>query len=172
VDFINEVDDREAYRFITEELLDEMMDDIRIPEMYSHFTYEEFHPNDEADIKQCAEEFMHAFFERDDEELSLAIGEDELKDEQGHPINPEEFKSLLDGFHAKYIAIMAFSVQAEQATVDGDHAQAEVDTVWQALKNDGRTVVMESGTSEIFLKRSPYSGWDVIQAKIAGWSKR
>ena len=172
VDFINEVDDREAYRFITEELLDEMMDDIRIPEMYSHFTYEEFHPNDEADIKQCAEEFMHAFFERDDEELSLAIGEDELKDEQGHPINPEEFKTLLDGFHAKYIAIMAFSVQAERATVDGDHAQVEVDTVWQALKNDGRTVVMESGTSEIFLKRSPYSGWDVIQAKIAGWSKR
>jgi hypothetical protein len=172
VDFINEVDDREAYRFITEELLDEMMDDIRIPEMYSHFTYEEFHPNDEADTKECAEEFLHAFFEHDDEELTLAIGEDELKDEQGHPINPEEFKTLLDGFHAKYIAIMAFSVQAERATVDGDHAQVEVDTVWQALKNDGRTVVMESGTSEIFLKRSPYSGWDVIQAKVAGWNKR
>ena len=172
VDFINEVDDREAYRFITEELLDEMMDDIRIPEMYSHFTYEEFHPNDEADTKECAEEFLHAFFEHDDEELTLAIGEDDLKDGQGHPIGPEEFKTLLDGFHETYIAILAFSVQAERATVDGDHAQVEVATVWQALINDGKTVVRKSGTSEIFLKRSPYSGWDVIQAKIAGWNKR
>jgi hypothetical protein len=172
VDFINEVDDREAYRFITEELLDEMMDDIRIPEMYSHFTYEEFHPNDEADTKECAEEFLHAFFEHDDEELTLAIGEDKLKDGQGHPISPEEFKTLLDGFHGTYIAILAFSVQAERTTVDGDHAQVEVATVWQALKNDGKTVVGKTGTSEIFLKRSPYSGWDVIQVKIAGWNKR
>lgn len=172
VDFINEVDDREVYRFITEELLDEMMDDIRIPEMYSHFTYEEFHPNDEADTKECAEDFLHAFFEHDDEELTLAIGEDELKDGQGHPISPEEFKTLLDGFHGTYIAIMAFSVQAERTTIDGDHARVEVATVWQALKNDGKTIVRRNGTSEIFLKRSPYSGWDVIQTKIAGWDKR
>ena len=173
VDFIDEeIDDREAYRFITEELLDEMMDDIRIPEMYSHFTYEEFHPNDEADTKEYAEEFLHAFFEHDDEELALAIGEDELKDGQGHLISPEEFKTLIDGFHSKYIAIMAFSVQVEKATVNGDHAQVEVATVWQALKNDGKTIVRETGTSDIFLKRSPYSGWDVIQAKIVGWNKR
>jgi hypothetical protein len=168
VDFINEVDDGEAYRFITEELLDEMMDDIRIPEMYSHFTYEEFHPNDEADTKECAEEFLHAFFEQDDEELTFALGKDELKDMQGHSISPEEFRTVLEGFHLKYIAIMAFAVQAERTTVDGDHARVEVATVWQALKNDGKTVVRKSGTSEIFLKRSPYSGWDVIQAKIAG----
>jgi hypothetical protein len=172
VDFIDEeIDDREAYRFIIEELLNEMMDDIRIPEMYSHFTYEEFHPNDEADTRQYAEEFLHAFFEHDDEELTLAIGDDELKDGQGHPISPNEFKTLLDGFHRTYIAIMAFSVQAERAIIDGDHAQVEIATVWQALKNDGKTIVRKTGTSEIFLKRSPYSGWDVIQAKIVGWNK-
>jgi hypothetical protein len=79
VDFINEVDDREVYRFIIEELLDEMMDDIRIPEMYSHFTYEDFHPNDEEDVKQWAEEFLHAFFEYDDEMLTLALAKGRLK---------------------------------------------------------------------------------------------
>lgn len=44
VDFLRDIDDREAYRFITEELLDATMDDIRIPDMYTHFIYEEFHP--------------------------------------------------------------------------------------------------------------------------------
>ena len=27
------------------------MDDVRIPDMYSHFIYEEFHPNDMDDVK-------------------------------------------------------------------------------------------------------------------------
>lgn len=172
VDFINEVDDREAYRFISEELLNELMDDIRIPEMYSHFTYEDFHPNDEEDVKQWAEEFLRAFFEYDDEMLTLALAKEGLKDMQGRAVSLEEFKSILDEFHTKYIAIMAFSVQAEQATVEGDNAQVSVATTWQALKNDAKTVVRETGSSKIYLKRSPYSGWDVIQAEIAGWNKR
>jgi hypothetical protein len=169
IDFINEVDDREAYRFITEELLDIMMDDITIPDMYSHFIYEEFHPNDEADVKQSAEEFLQAFFEHDDEMLNFALGMDGLKDFQGHAMSLEEFKNSVKQFHAKYSAIVAFSVQAEQATVDGDDAQVDVTTVWQALKMDGKTITRKTGTSRIGLKRSPYSGWDVIQAKIIGW---
>lgn len=170
VDFINDVDDREAYRFITEELLDEMMDDIRIPDMYSHFTYEDFHPNDNEDVKQWAEEFLEAFFENDDEMLTLALGKDELKDSRGRAISLENFKDLVNEFHLKHIAIMAFSVQAEEATVDGDDAQVDVTTVWQGLKNDGKTIARKTGVSKVWLKRSPYSGWDVIQAKIAGWN--
>jgi hypothetical protein len=172
VDFINEVDDREVYRFIIEELLDEMMDDIRIPEMYSHFTYEDFHPNDEADVKQWAEEFLHAFFEYDDEMLTLALGKEGLKDLQGRAISLEEFKAMVNEFQIKYIAIMAFSVQAEGAKVDGDYAVVNVTTSWQGLKNDGKTIVRKTGSSKIYLQRSPYSGWDVIQAEIPGWNKR
>lgn len=49
VDFLREVDDAEAYRFITEELLDEEIDDIRVPGMVLHFIYEEFHPGEDDD---------------------------------------------------------------------------------------------------------------------------
>jgi hypothetical protein len=172
VDFINEVDDREVYRFIIEELLDEIMDDIRIPEMYNHFTYEDFHPNDEEDVKQWAEEFLQAFFEYDDERLTLALGKEGLKDRLGRAISLEEFKAMVNEFQTKYIAIMAFSVQAEGAKVDGDYAEVNVTTAWQGLKNDGKTIVRKTGPSKISLKRSPYSGWDVIQAEIPGWNKR
>jgi hypothetical protein len=172
VDFINEVDDREVYRFIIEELLDEMMDDIRIPEMYSHFTYEDFHPNDEEDVKQWAEEFLNAFFEYDDEMLTLALAKEGLKDLQGRAISLEEFIAMVNEFQTRYIAIMAFSVQAEGAKVDGDTAEVNVTTAWQGLKNDGKTIVRKTGSSKIHLKRSPYSGWDVIQAEIPGWNTR
>ena len=50
VDFIHPPDDREIYRFITEELLNEITDDIHISGWFCHFIYEDFYPNDEDDI--------------------------------------------------------------------------------------------------------------------------
>ncbi len=47
IDFLGKVDSTEAYRFITEELLNEEVEDIRIEGMNQHFIYEEFHPSDE-----------------------------------------------------------------------------------------------------------------------------
>lgn len=170
VDFLNEVDDREAYRFITEELLTEKMDDIRIPDMYSHFIYEDFHPNDQEDVKQWAKEFLEAFFTQDDEMLSLTLGE-EWEDLQGHPVSVDEFKEWVNEFHSKHIAIMAFSVDPQEAIVDGDDARVKMHTVWEGLKNDGVTINRETGISVIWLKRSSYSGWDVIRAEIAGLSR-
>lgn len=49
VDFPDAVDEVEAYRFITEELLDEKIDDIRVPGMVLHFMYSEFHPGEDDD---------------------------------------------------------------------------------------------------------------------------
>jgi hypothetical protein len=42
IDFPDEVEAPEAYRFVTEELLDEPVHDIRIPGMRCRFVYEEF----------------------------------------------------------------------------------------------------------------------------------
>jgi hypothetical protein len=39
VDFLGDVDEAEAYRYLTQELLDLEMDDIRIEGMVTHFTY-------------------------------------------------------------------------------------------------------------------------------------
>lgn len=39
IDFLGDVTDAEVYRYLTEELLDEEMDDIRIEGMTTHFTY-------------------------------------------------------------------------------------------------------------------------------------
>jgi hypothetical protein len=50
VDFLHQPEDRERYRFITEELFNEITDDIRIPGLFCHFIYEEFYPDDEDDM--------------------------------------------------------------------------------------------------------------------------
>jgi hypothetical protein len=51
-------DEAIIYRFITEELFEEEVDDIFIDGMVHHFIYEEFHPNHEYDLKEKTEWFL------------------------------------------------------------------------------------------------------------------
>jgi hypothetical protein len=46
IDFPDRLDIRARYRFISEELIHEMIADIHIPGMQSHFIYEEYHPGE------------------------------------------------------------------------------------------------------------------------------
>ncbi len=47
IDFPESLDLQERYRFISEELSNEIIDDIRIQGMENHFIYEEFHPSED-----------------------------------------------------------------------------------------------------------------------------
>lgn len=64
IDTICKVDDRELYRFITEELFMEETDDIMIDGMTHNFIYEEFHPNHAYDIKAHYEEYIKWLFNK------------------------------------------------------------------------------------------------------------
>lgn len=180
VDFIfDDTDDEEAYRFITEELLDEEIDDIRIAGMVHHFIYEEFHPNDKENAKQFAEEFLYDLFSKDTEpeieghEITkdmffVSLGEDELCNSAGKAISRAEYETNIDKFHERYSIIMAFSLDATGSEVNGDYATAIIDATWEALDTDTMQIAIHTGESHFRLKRSPYGGWDVIQANIIG----
>ncbi len=67
VDTICDVEERELYRFITEELFNHETDDIQIPGMTHGFIYEEFHPNHEYDIKNRCTELVHNILDKEKE---------------------------------------------------------------------------------------------------------
>jgi len=58
LDVLYDVPDREVYRFIVEDLMEHELSVIDVPGMITCFTYEEFYPNDEEDLKRYAEEFV------------------------------------------------------------------------------------------------------------------
>jgi hypothetical protein len=58
--------DRLIYTFITEELFDYEFEDIDIREYFTHFNYEEFHPNDKYDIEKDCLDFLNLFFNKKD----------------------------------------------------------------------------------------------------------
>jgi hypothetical protein len=174
IDFIHEQDDHETYRFITEELLDEMTDDIRIPGMISHFIYEEFHPNDQDDVEQAADEFLYALFKQElkDEDSMFyhTVSKENMHDAEGNPINLEQFKKMVTDFYDAWLVISDHSIEVTRVIVDGDNATADVHTVWHAIREGENAVIKNEGVSKFKLERSIYGGWDIIQANIAGWN--
>lgn len=65
LNFLCEYDDRVKYKFITEELFDRMINDIRIDGMRTNFVYEDFHQNHEYDIKEAVEDFFRFFLDKE-----------------------------------------------------------------------------------------------------------
>lgn len=58
------------YKFITEELFEIELDDFSIPGMMTGFIYEEFHPNNKADIEKNTHEFFRHWMNRSFDEYS------------------------------------------------------------------------------------------------------
>lgn len=65
LDTICEVEDRVLYKFITEELFLQEVDDVRIEGMRQCFIYEDFHPNHEYDIEEHSMQFIESFLDKD-----------------------------------------------------------------------------------------------------------
>lgn len=61
LNFLCDYSDRVKYEFITEELFEEKISDIRIEGMRTNFIYEEFHQNHEYDIKDAVYGFFKFF---------------------------------------------------------------------------------------------------------------
>ncbi len=168
VDFLNDVEVEEAYRFISEELLDEEIDDMRIPGMNLNFIYEEFHPNDAEDVKMWAREFLDAFFRKDERHLAVAVSGEVLFDEHGEPTSPERMRLRMVEFHARHAPIFNFTANPLTSEVEGDKATVEVALSWETSSLHGVQAAKTVGRAKLSLMRSPYGGWDVIQAILPG----
>ena len=173
IDFLHDQEEREMYRFITEELLDEETDDIQIPGMVSHFVYEDFHPNDEDDIILSIDEFLYALFQeeyKDPESMHYAwISKENMHDGKGNLLGPGDFKGLVSNFYEAYPVITEHFYEVRNIIIDGDDSAAEVYIEWQGIAQNNQAIVRNEGISNFKLSRSVYGGWDITQVGIPGW---
>lgn len=79
-DYENE--DRLIYAFITEELFLSEIDDMNVPGMVSHFTYEEFHQNHKYDLEQATKDFIEMFLNKKSNFYDEYHSEDALNHEE------------------------------------------------------------------------------------------
>lgn len=126
LDTLCEYDDDVIYRFITEELFQHTVDDIRIPGMTTHFIYEEFHPNHDYDLRKRATEFVTRLLKRkwDSEFDEFSLAEELTLFGVRH--SREEAASLLMSFQASRRAFRRKSLNIHHVSFDLEQKSAVV----------------------------------------------
>jgi len=168
VHFDGSVPPCERYRFITEELLKEEMDDIRVDGMTQHFIYEEFHPNQKMDAELEAETFLRELLGHDAEIRLLAFSNDKLCAPDGSPITAEHMLERVEAFRKSVAVFLEKEIGKAQSSIEGDHATVEIPVSWEGLRAENMEPVKASGIAKVMMKREDEQ-WCVVQANVPGY---
>lgn len=156
IDFMGEWDDAAAYRFITEELLEETMDDIRIEGMFTHFEA----ATPAYDVQMWVEHFVIDVFWQERKYFLPGLEKQPLYNNQGEVITPAEFAQELEAVWALLPAETRVDVQPVTTQVAEEKGEVTAVISWQ---HDGKPLQVESFFR---LQPSPYGGWDVVQTSL------
>lgn len=121
-----EVSNEDFYKFITEELPSHKFFGMRIEGMTTNFIYEEFHPSDKLDAKDCVDWFIHPLLDKDEDYMKTYMADDELLAIGNKSVTRKEFVESLfaliedvDEIIKKEIVFKKFSF-GEKNIVDAD----------------------------------------------------
>lgn len=156
VDFMGDWDDLAAYRFITEELLDEEMDDIHIEGTFIHFDA----ATPEYDVQMWVEDFVLDVFWQEREYFLAGLDKQPLFDVAGEPMTVAKFARKVEAVWARMPATNRIDVRPIVTQVAEDEGQVTAVITW-SLGNEQKQI-----ESFFRLQPSPYSGWDVVQTSL------
>jgi hypothetical protein len=139
----DEYDSRTKYHFITEELFDHETTFMSMPDMITHYDYEEFHPNHKKDIENRAMEFLSEWFKRSLNEKSWELAHQFILPDRKILSKADiaaQLKRIFDAYtafsHEKF-KIIDVGFQLEEYTGLG-HAEGVVQ--YNAVLENGETV--------------------------------
>jgi hypothetical protein len=158
VDFLGEVDDLEAYRYITEELLDQEMDDIRVKGMITHFTYS----TPEYDVQMWVDNFVRDLFNQEREYFLPGLEKQPLFNMQGEAIPAAQFQQRIEAVWECLPPTNRVTTEPITTKVEGDEAEVWAVVAW----NDEAQQIKGQVESYFRLQPSPYTGWDVVQTSL------
>ncbi len=169
VHFDREVSDAEVYRFVTEELFREKMDNIRIEQMMHTFVYDQFHPDEASRVRRDAEFFLNALFFRDRRMIWQMLSKKEVKDFAGKKCPAELFMLTLNEIYRKVESFTSHLMEVTSCDVDMPRAEVTASLTWAGIAADTKKPVGGSGTASVQFVQSPAGGWDVVGVTVPGW---
>jgi hypothetical protein len=152
--FDKPLSDREMYRFIVDELVDEMIEDVRVCDMVTTYIYSEIHPDPERDTMEIAELFMRTVFAQrvlDDYYIW------NIDDSEG----TNKIRKQIGDFTEGIASFMRYEVNPVSSQVQDDFATTMVRWSFEALEHQSLRSRTGSGEATIRLQRDQYDGWCV-----------
>lgn len=156
VETLSGVPDKEMYRFVTEEIFKQEIQDIRMPNWTIHMLYEEFHPSDEFDIKnQCGTALAFMF----DKGFITAdfVFMDEMKSDLGLGMEKEELIEKIDAYKVGFNKMIFLGAEFKSLEIDKENntALVSVTAEFKTQAQKGRRFKTESADVNITLVKDP-----------------
>jgi len=86
-----DVADKDYYVFLTKELPNEEVEDMKLPGWTINFIYEEFHPSDKLDAKDAVEDVLLDAVYQNSKDGPTYLSKNNLFDSEGKPISMDKF---------------------------------------------------------------------------------
>ncbi len=158
VDFLGNFDDMAAYRYLTEELLDEEIDDLRGGWMAM------FTPSTpEYDVEMWVENFVADLLRQEQEYFLPAFDNQPLFNMEGEVITAVQFRQQIKKVWKLMPATNKSSVRPITVQVMEDEGEVTAIVSWPNSDKEENPNQIESFFR---LQPSPYTGWDVVQTSL------
>lgn len=169
VHFENPLTAEEQYRFLTEEFLDQEIDDIRIPGMTHNFLHGEIHSDDGAEAVMHAGRFLHYFFDKNPGECARSAVEQGFTDPSGCPLTRDGLARAIERFLEGIAAFTHNETEELSCVIDGEKGEVVFRVAWEGLETASMKPVAASGTAALRMKKSA-TGWKVAGVSVPGWT--
>ncbi len=151
VDTLSGVSDRELYRFITEEVFKQEIQNIRMPNWTIHLIYEEFHPSDEFDVKNQAGHTLALIFDKGFISADFVLGED-MKNELGLSVDREELVERIDTYKLGFNQMQLMGADFKKVEINDERTSAIVDVVAEFRTQTQKGRRFKSEVSEVHMQ--------------------
>ncbi len=170
LDFCCEYDDEVIYRFITEELFEHETDAFLMEGMFRHFTYEEFHPNHDYDLRRYTLDFFEHIMERKWDDHYHGYYLSDKMTFQGKELSASMVSEILLAFQEAHTRFECKRAQIENVQFDLETGKGTVamNIGYVAHPHQGMARIFE-GTSKVSFN---YSGdyWLICGFEFPGLS--
>lgn len=172
LDCLVEYDDALIYRFITEELFEHEMDDMRIPGMTLHYTYEEFHPNHDYDLRTETKDFVNAVFIREWNDAYDVLKLDRPVTFSGRDHEHEEVSAVFKVFQEAHESVTMERFDILDVSINEPESEARVTTLMLAFgQMRGGERVRYDGPGELIFRRTE-DYWFLREFDMPGFRKQ
>jgi hypothetical protein len=174
---LSEVDDRELYRFITEELFIYEIDDMHIPGMQNCFTYEDFHPNAQLDIEQAYDYFLTFTLGKSPNVGGtgydlLYIDTENHLNKNGEKMDSVAIETFLNNFLNTFDFFKIESHKITNIVINSEKNEAllKFNIQYKGCFNQSSETIPFKGEGTFKLKPSEYGGWSIYSIEMPGLS--
>jgi hypothetical protein len=168
VHFDKPLSDAEQYRFLTEELFDQEIDDIRIPGMTHNFLYGEIRAVETAGAVAVARHFLESLFRRDAAACANAAAENGFISPSGIPLTRAALAQAIGEFLGGIAACTLYDIEELSCVIDGERGAATFRVAWDGWEAAAMKPLSASGMAVLRMTKSS-SGWEVTGARVPGW---